>query len=898
MSWIGRLLGRKRLEDSLDRELQFHLDSRVEDLQRAGISPVEAMRRARLELGGVEQVKERARDARGTRFVEEWWSDTRYAFRAMSRAPTFTAAVVVTLALGIGATTAVWSLIDALLIRSLPVERPEDLYALRRVGNEDGTYRVSYPMLKRLRAAAPTGVQLSGMSAAARMYASTRAQPEGVIAQLVSGDWFSLLGVRPVAGRLLTRADDETLGNHPVAVVSDWYVQRRLGGDRSIVGKTIRLNGAAFTIIGVTEPGFTGLSVGTAIDIWIPTQMQHVVRYASNASTWNADNRQPWVPQDGIAWLTVVTRMSADAARAAAEPLDRTFRLAVQDQSATLDSAVAAYAMREHLVPEPFARGFSPLRQEYADSLKALLASVAMLLLIACGNVAGLLMARSSARNHELAVRVSLGARPGRLVRQLLTESLTLALIGGAAGVLVAKWGSHTLLRLASGSGAAIPLSVPVDAKMLLFALGASLLTGFLFGLAPAIRVHGTRLHDAFKAGGRVLGRAGHRLPLGRILVVVQLALSLLLMMTAGLFVQTFQNLVGIDAGYERERVLSARIDLPAVGYTSDRLSSLQQRLLDAVRAVPGVQSASLSLTGLAGGSMRISGFAVPGRVLPAGDNNGQENVVTPEFFETVGISLIAGRPFRDADRFGAPRVAIISEATAKHFFGTMDVLGARFGYGSPPEFEVVGLVRDARVNNIRETPKRLIFYPLAQRPDEYVTSVEVRTAQRAEAIAPAVKAAIASVDASIPVREITTLGNLLERGLIRERLVARLGSAFGIVALLLAGIGLYGVISYSVSRRTNEMGVRLALGASPGRVAAGVLRDALLTVAIGLAFGALLSLPAMEFVEKLVWGISPHDSRTLVGAITALLAVGGVAGLIPALRAARVDPVEAIRAE
>jgi predicted permease len=898
MSWIGRLFGRQALERDLDKELQFHLDAAVADHMRSGLTRDAAIRLARIEIGGLEQVKEYTRDSRGTRWVEDLLGDVRYALRGMARSPAFSAAAVLTLAVGIGANTAIWSIVEALMLRALPIERPNELYAIRRAGNEEGSYLVSHTRFRRLAAELPDSTKIAAMAGFARMYAALGESPEPVNVQLVSGDWFAVAGVRAQLGRLITPADDRTLGGHPVAVLGHGFWTTRFGADRNIVGKTVRVNGLALTVIGVAEEEFQSLTVAQPVAMWVPLVEQHELRYKGNSASDNADTELPWIPQAGIAWLTLVTRTDPSAAAAIERRLDARYRTERKEELASTDSTSREYAMREHLVLESISKGFSPLRQFYRDPLKVLMGSVGLILLIACGNLASLMLARASARGHEMAVRVSLGAQRGRLIRQVLTESVTLAVLGGAFSLLVAKWGTAVLLKAASTGPRAVPLDVTLGWKVLSFAIGVSLVTGVLFGLAPALRIARADLYETFRSGGRVFGRGAHRLPLGRVLVVSQIALSLVLVTSAGLFVRTLRNLLSINPGYETQKVLAARIDVRAAGYTYAQLPALHDRLISAVAAVQGVRSASLSLNGFASNTQRWSGFTVPGRVLPPQERTAQENFVSPAFFETAGVPIVRGRPFNATDRAGGARVAILSQTAAKHFFGTDDVVGKRIGHTSTPEFEVVGVVPDARVNNIRETPKRLIFYPLTQGPQEYIQSVEARITGPTDASIAAIKRAVAEVDRNLPLREVTTIQELLERGLTRERLVARLAGSFGILALLLAGIGLYGVVGYSVSRRTNEMGVRLALGASPTAVGWLVVRDSLATIAIGLVCGLALWFPLAKLSKSLVYGIEPRDLMTVVSALTLLVAVGSVAALLPALRASRVNPVEAIRAE
>ena len=899
MTWLTRLFRRSKLERDLDRELQFHITAHAEDLMRSGMSREKAVRQAVCELGGIDQVKESARDARGTRWVEDFLKDTRFALRSLGKTPAFTLAAILTLALGIGANTAVWSIIDAVMVRVLPVDRPEELQAVRRAGLEPNTYRMSHPGFLRMRNTVAQAAPLAAMTMATRMYATIDGPPESVLGQLVSGNWFELLGVGAIRGRLIGPQDDQVVGGHPVVVLSHSFWSRRFGNDPAIIGKSVRLNGTALTVIGIAEPGFFGISVGQSVDAWVPVLMQDQVRYKSNASSFDSDTEKPWSPQNGIAWLTLITRTPAGINSQVTARLDRQFRSEVQEASAKADSATRAYRLREHIALEPIARGFSPLRDQFGDPLRALMISVALVLLICCGNLAGLLLARSAARTQEIAVRVSLGARPFRLVRQVLTESLTLALLGAAASLLIARVGTSALLRAASSSSRAIPLDTHMDARVLLFTGAVAVITSLLFGLAPALRVARTDLYDSFRTAGRVLGTgSGRRIPLERALVIAQIALSMVLVTSAGLFVRTLQNLMSIDPGYDKEHVIAAQLDVRVAGYTYEALPALYQRMLDQAKAVPGVRSASVSLHGIATGSRRTSSFVVPGRPNTPGDDQGQENYVSNDYFSTVGISLLRGRAFAVSDSKEAPRVAVVSEAFAKHFFGKADVVGARVGYDDNTQMEIVGVVKDTRTNGVREEPQRLIYYPVAQGPQEYITSLEVRADRATETVIPALRKALNELDANLPVRDVITMSNLLSRGLASERLVARLVTVFGLLALLLAVLGLYGLLAYSVSRRTNELGVRIALGAAPSKVSWLVLKESLHLIVPGLMLGLALWFPALGVTRKLVYGLSPYDPLTLAGATVVLLVIGMGAALMPAWRASHVDPIEAMRAQ
>ena len=890
----------------VDVELQFHIDARTDDLVRLGLGRDEARRAALAEFGDVKRYEtETVRIDRGyariTRIKELLWSvwfDFAYALRGLRRSPGFAAAAVFTLALGIGANTAVWTILDALMRQPLPIDRPDELHAVRRADEPNEDYLNSFQRFQRLQRVMPDPQQLTAMSALARMYATAGDQPEPALTQLVTGNWFRTLRVAASAGRVIDLDDDRVLDAGAVAVLSDAFWSRRFGRDPRVVGTTIRLNGIPLRVIGVAQRGFQGLTVGSSVDLWVPLSMQHVLRYIGNYSANDADIEKAWAPQEGIRWLILLARVPPASAMRIAGALDRQVRGDLEQQVAKADSVQRAYRLREHVTLRAVPRGFSPLREQFKDPLRVLMASVGLVLLIACGNLAGLLLARSSARSHEVAVRISLGARRGRLVRQVLTESLTIALLGGALGIVVARWGSAMLLRVASSGSRPVPLDVSNDVRVIGFAMLVSVGTGLLVGAFPAIRVSRFGLYDAFRGAGRVMGgRSSHRLPLGRVLVMSQIALSLVLVVTAGVFVRTLRNLLVIDPGYEREHVVVARLDVRAAGYDSAQLPALYDRLLGAAAAIPGVRSTSLSLNALAGGGTRTSGFVVPGRTLPQGESSSaQENYVTPDYFNTVGMTLAQGRGFTRSDKDGAPKVAIVSESMARHFFGTDRVVGSRFGYETPPDLEIVGVVRDARVNALREAAPRLVYRPLAQGPREYMTSLEVRVAGPREPVTASLRNAIRQVDPMLPLRDIVPLSDLLERGLTSERLVARLAGSFGVLALLLAAIGLYGVMGYSVSRRTNEMGVRLALGASPGGVRLLVLRESLMTSAAGVVLGLALLLPVQGVTSRLVYGVSPRDPATVVLGTTLLLAVTAVAAFVPAWRASRIDPVDAIR--
>jgi predicted permease len=712
---------------------------------------------------------------------------------------------------------------------------------------------------------------------------------------LVSGDWFSLLGVPVPVGRALSLADDRTLGGSPVAVLSDGYWARRFGRDPSVVGRAIRLNETTVTVVGVAPSGFSGMVVGTPVDVWLPIMMQHAAHYAVDFSSHNADGSKPWPPQEGIEWLTVVARVPTGAAAAVGARVDASYRRSLEAQAALIENPDRrAQALRQHVAFLAGARGVSPLRDDMSGAVLVLMATVALLLLVACANLANLLAARSAARAQEFAVRRSLGAGRGRLIRQFLTESLTLALIGGVGGLFAARWSGRALLRLASATSNPIPLALPLDWHVFAAALGVSLATGLFFGLAPAWHLSGSGAQNALTSAKRVLGgpaRSGV-IPLAKTLVVVQVAVSLVLLVGAGVFVRTFRNLLSVDSGFERAHVVSARFDPRLAGFTKAQLPALFDRLLDYARAIPGVKSASVALSGPVTGSERISGVAVPG------EGSVREEYVGPDYFTTIGTPLLRGRDFDLRDDAHAQPVAIVNEAMVKHFFSGENPIGRQFGYGTDHLFEIVGVARDAKIDGPRDQTPEMAYYPAAQHPDEYLGNLYVRVAGPTDQASGALRRALVEAEPKLAVREVVTLEELNARMISRERLVSNLTGVFGLLAVAVGCLGLYGTVSYSVARRTNEIGIRLALGASCGNVRWLVLRETLLLVVVGSVVGLALVWPGLAAVSSLVYGLSARDPLTIGTAALLLAVVSIVAGAIPAWRASRLDPTTALRLE
>jgi predicted permease len=910
MTWLTRWWHRDRLDRQLDAELRFHIDEEAARLRVEGLSPAAARRMALATFGGIEPIKEAARDVRGMRWAEDLAHDLRYAVRSMRRHPAFALAAVLSLAIGIGANTAMFGVVNALLIRPLPVPSPEQLSYVTRSGpaaegrRTAQITRFSHAAFRRYQAALQVAnTSLAAMTTVTRMQLSVAGAAgddgaELVLAQLVSGEWFTVMSVAPQRGRVLSSADDESVAGQPVAVLSDGYWARRFARDPSIVGATIRLNGQPVTVVGVAAPLFEGFIVGDPVDVWVPTGLQQQVHYTSNADVFNGDPSKPWRPQAGIAWLTLIARVRPPATRlGAATVVDTSFRHDVEAVAADIrNPQQRAYLLRTHATVADGSRGLSDIREQFGRAVLVLMVAVALVLVVACANLANVLMARSATRSREFAVRLSLGAGRGRLVRQLLTESLLLATLGGIASLTFARAGSDALLRLASDGPAPLPLDVSLSWPLVAFAIAMSIGTGLLFGLLPALRFSRSDMHDAIKAGGRTASLSG-RLPGGRVLVVAQVALSFALLAGAMVFVRTLHNLLTIDPGFQAAHLVTARFDPRMAGYTPATMAGLRERLLDGTRAIPGAHSAAVAMCGTMANCHAISDIDIPGRQAGVGDDNDvQEDYVTGGYFTALGMELVAGRNFSEADTDRTTRVAIVNEAMARHFFPDVNPVGKQFKEGE--SYEIVGVVRDSLINGLRETPPRMAFYPFSQHPDKPIRNVYVRVEGDIAPAAQNLRSVIRTADRGIAVREVVTLAELEERSIARERLVSTLTGAFGLLAVAVACLGLYAMVSYSVARRTNEIGIRLALGASVGNVRWLVLRETIVLVGVGIATGLCTTIPALQFVGALLYGLSARDPFTLISTTATLCAVAVLAGAGPAWRASRLDPALALRIE
>jgi predicted permease len=831
--------------------------------------------------------------------------DVRYALRQLRKSPGFTTAAVLTLALGIGANTGIFTLVNAVLLKSLPVPNAEQLYVLRLNNWLAEDARFSYPTFQNMRDTVPPSAEVAAMTWPGDFYASVGSgQPEMLKGQLVSGNYFQTLETYPTIGRLLTADDDRVAGERPVAVISYGCWQRRFGGQQDVLGRKIIVNGMPLEVIGVAAPGFFGARVDTAPDFWLPTTMQSSVHYAQHYSQSEAaEFDKPWVPQPDIRWVQLIIRIkdrSAIARTAAA--LNQVFRHDLEVAAAGVkDPGERQALLRFQLHLEPGSRGLSTLRQNFSQSLIVLMGIVGLVLLIACANLANLLLARAAAREHEIAVRLSLGASRVRLVRQCLTECMLLSFLGGLVGIAVACLCSAVLPKWASSGATPIPLNLAPDWRVLLFTSALAVTTGFLFGVAPGLQsaqlepVHALKTSAHGSSGFSVSGHWS----LKQLLVATQLALSLVLLVGAGLFLQTLRHFSTLDPGFDRDHIMTVWLDTHMAGYKQPQLSSVYQQLIERIEEIPGVRSASLASCALAVGCGDSSDIYLPGVPHSNGETDSQERRVSQDFFSTTGIPVIEGRGFAVTDTPKSPPVTVVNQTFVREFLHGKDPIGQYFGYDSVNDhrFQIVGVVKDARVNDVRESAPPMIYHSLEQDLID-VEALEVRTFGDPTQLISEVGRTVRSVDQRLPIGGITTLSEQIANNLTQQRLIVRLTTIFGVLAMSLACLGLYGVMSYTVARRTGEIGIRVALGASRNSVLWMIMHHTLIVTGIGIAGGLLLAVPGFHLASGLLFGLSPYNPGILLGAAALLTVAAVTSALKPAWRAASLNPTEALRVE
>ena len=883
MSWLRRLRNLFRpdsLSRDLDREMSFHVAERTDELVAGGMDAGAAGAEARRRFGNRTQAAEGTREADILVWLDSLGADLRYALRALRASPGFTFVAILSLALGIGANTAIFSVTNALVLKSLPVSHPEELVRIT-IGSRGADPNTALWEQVRDRSTVFSGALAY---AGTQFNIATGGEARRISGAWVSGDFFNVLGVPPVAGRTLARADDYP-GCPGVATVSGGFAAREFGAAPSAVGKTLSVEGHPFTIVGVTSPGFFGIDVGRAVDVYAPVCAQTI----TGDPQWSLSVFARPKPGVSLSQARAALAATAPALLAASVPP----YWGAKDQQDYL---------KETLDLQPGATGLSGLRRQFSKPLYVLMVVVGLVLLIACANIANLLLARAASRQREIAVRLSLGASRARIIRQLLTESVLLAFLGAAAGLLFARWATTVLVSLITVRGSDPWLNLALDWHVLVFTTALATITGVLFGIAPAWRATRTDPQTTLKAGGRGIADGRGQRRTGRALVVGQVALSLTLVTAAGLWLGSFRKLVTIDPGFRRQGVLALSMNFGRPVPGADQQETTRNELLRRLRALPGVRAAGVGLPvpfvggGLGNEVILVDGFT------PSSPENARALVsrVSEGYLEALGIPLVAGRGISPADGVHAPHVAVINEAMARRFFNSPSPLGRTFrnsdgrGGDSDP-IEVVGVVGDTKFGALDEPTQPAEYLPFAQSEGPPVATFVLRTEGPPRALAGAATAAMAEIAPNVSV-DVATLEERVSASLGRPRLLAILSGFFGGLALLLAVIGLYGTMSYDVTRRRNEIGIRIALGAATSGVLRLVLGDAGRLVAFGVVLGLCLVLASTRFVASLLYGLTPSDPATLALATAVLVLVALAAALVPAFRAARLDPMEALR--
>ena len=896
-TWLKRLaavLRKSRLDRELSEEVRTHLEMATEENLRRGMNAEQAREAARRSFGGLEQVKEAYRDQRGVPLVESLWQDLRYGIRVLRKSPGFTAVAVLSLAIGIGANTAIFTLVDQLMIRALPIENPDEVVLLNSPGpnpgmvRRSGSFAFSYLLYVDLREQTEV---FSGMLAhfPLRLALSAQGEVEQINGELVSGNSFEVLGLRPALGRLFTAADDQKPEAHPVAVLSHEFWQRRFNADPAVVGRALTLNERAMTVVGVAPRGFRGLDVGTPFDVMVPLMM------AEPMTVW----RGHWSRR--ASWLNLYARLKPGVSRSQAESAlnliyPRILQREAQEMQGVPESVRERFRARRIEVLSG-ARGNSGLRSVFSQPLLVLMSMVGLVLLIACINLAGLLTARAANRQKETVLRLAIGAGRGRIVRQFLLESLILAFSGAVAGVGLAYWAAASILHAIPVDDISRSLLVSPDGRVLGFTAGLTVLTALLFGLTPALQATRAALAPALKSDPAGTGeRAKSRLRSG--LISLQVALSVLLLAAAGAFSLTLYNLRNVDLGFQPRNLLSFEVNPADVGTRRGQRADLIAKLLAEFQSLPGLDAVSFALDGPLNSSNRMT-IRIDGSSGPDSENlTLPADLVGPRYFSAIGLGVLAGREFTDRDRVGQPRVAVINRAMAERYFRGEDPIGRRisFAYENPPQpLEIVGVVKDSKLDEVREESQAAMYVPYLQNG---YTAVHffARTTLPTLPVTAMIRERFRTLAMPVPKIRIVPVETWIDQNLYIERIIAAGAVSFGLIAALLAGIGLYGVVAYSVERRTKEIGVRIALGATRRDLVWMVVNDIARIVILGTMAGVAGCLMLGRLVESLLYGVSATNPVLIATAVGGIVLVALAAAALPSRRAASVDPTIALR--
>jgi predicted permease len=873
------LLRARRLDHELDEELRFHLDMEAARLARGGVPPSEARERALRAFGGVGRHRDDARDARGVRPVEDFASDMRIGFRSLRRQRTFSAVAILTLAIGIGATTAIFSLVNVLLLSPPPgIGAPERLVSVGRTDAGQGFDNMSYPTYQAYRDGSATLAGLAALEYSPRAMSLAQAGASVAVAgSVVSGNFFDVLQVRPALGRFFLAEEDRTPRAHPVVVLSHRFWRAQFAGDSGIVGRDIVLNDTPFTVVGVAAEGFRG-PVVLAPDLWAPVMAAPLLGVNDGALTSRRS-----------VWLMAIGRLAPDVGIGAAQAELSTIASRLAQSYPEANRGQGVRVAPASLFPGDF--------QRIVNAFMFFLFALSVLVLLASGtNVAGMLLVRAAGRRREIAVRLAIGASRGRLLRQLLTESVLLFLLAGALGVVLARLSLAGMMALVPRVPVPLALDPRIDLRVLSFAVVVSLAAGVLAGLAPALQSSRPSLVPALRGDG-----TGSRLRLRSGLLVAQMAFSMLLLVVGGLFARALLQARSIDPGFDPQGVQIATLDFRLANHDSTSGRLLADALLERTRAIPGAQAAALSrMLPLDGGGFGLGGIRVPGRESANEDGQWEAdwNIVTPAYFDVMRLPLVAGRGFRGADRAGAPDVAIINQTLADRIWGG-DAVGQTFMNGTRL-VTVVGIARNAKYRTLGESPRGFVYVPLAQRysPEMSLLVRGGSAADRADFLAAPIRRAVSGVDPGLPILSAGTMEQHVAIGLFPQRIAFIVAGTLGVVALLLSVLGIYGVTAYSVTRRRREIGIRLAIGAPRVRVLRLMLRQGMVLAGAGIAIGLMLTLGVARLLESLLYGVSGTDFAAVGGAAALLILAALLASWLPALRASRVDPAVTLRME
>ncbi|HXD34175.1 MAG TPA: ABC transporter permease [Pyrinomonadaceae bacterium] len=825
--------------------------------------------------------------------VADTFYDLRYGVRMLRKRPGFTLVAVLTLALGIGANAAIFSLTDQVLLQSLPVKQPQQLVAITTIDQKaDSNNSFSYPMYQDLR---DKNEVFSGVIArgGAQMSISYEGRNDRVRGEMVSGNYFDVLGVRPWAGRLFNQEDDRTPGAHPVAVLSYGFWERRFGKDQNLIGKTILVNEHPLTVIGVSPPGFYGIEMSNNADVRVPLMMTTV--YNPLPKTRLTSRRHQW--------LTLMARRRDGVSLPQAQASIGILFQQIRNGEAQQLSQDYTAADREEFLGVKMrllegSQGFQDLQKEMKTPLVFLFAATCIVLLILCANLTNLMLARDAVRDQEIAVRLALGAGRLRLLRQWLTEAILLAVLGATAGVLVGSWIKSALVSYVP-QDVRLNLDQPLGWRFFGFTFLMSVIVGVALGLAPALRAARSKSAFALRGDSRTFVSGGGLFSLRSGLILLQVALSLPLLIVSVLFLNSLRNLRGVDTGFGKSNVLVGSINPTLNGYTQEKTKTFYRDLLSGLRSIPGVEAASLATDSPISGSWDRMGLVVEGYQPSQGERvNAQSSLVSTDYFRSLGIQLIAGRDFADQDTEGSPKVTIINEKLAHKYFGETNPIGRKIGTEDQPDTLIVGVVKDAQYLNLREPALRHFYTPIAQEQRLFEMTMHLKTRNEPLAIVDQVRSRLASLDSHIPLYDVKTLDSQIDDSLIQERLMTWLCTAFGALATLLTALGLYGTLAFSVAQRTREIGIRVALGAQSRDVFKLIIGQGMLLVSAGVVLGLGASFALSRFIASLLFGITPTNLMTFLVVSAGLGVIALFACYLPARRATKVDPLVALRYE